>query len=68
MNENVHFLIHNVIEVLASCCILHDNVNHFGGLNDFIHLSDGWMSYNFEEMQFTRNSFNIGDVFDFLLF
>ena len=65
MNKKVHFLLHYVIKVLSSESILHDDKDHFGGFDDFVHLGDGRVSCNFEEVKFSGDTLNIRCVFDF---
>lgn len=38
----------------------------FGSLDDFVELDDAGMSYEFEDMYFSGDSFDIGHVNDFL--
>ncbi len=68
MSEKIHFFLHDVVKVLATESILHDDKNHFGGFDDFVHLGNGRMADNFKKMELSGNSFNIRSIFDFLLF
>jgi len=59
---------HDVVEKLTSIGILHDKVELFWCLDDFIELNDVWMSDELENVYFSRDSFDIVDVLDFVFF
>ena len=62
------FLLDDVVKQLA---FLHEFGNEeelFGSLNDFIELNNIRVSYEFQDMNFTKNPFCICDIVDFIFF
>ena len=60
-------MLRDVVEELATLGILHDQVQLFGRFNDFIELNNVWMSDHFKDVDFTRYSFDVVNVKDFIL-
>lgn len=58
---NSSFL-HDVVEEFASTGVLHDQVKLARCLNDFIQLDDVGVSDQFEDVDFSRHSFNVSHV------
>ncbi len=68
IKKRIHFTVHDVVEELASGCILHDDEDILLCFDDLVHLSDGRVLGNFKDMQLSRNTLNISDVFDLSFF
>ena len=66
LSIEVHSAIHNVVEKLSVLRVLHDHEDGVRCFDDFIELSDGWMSYELQNVQFTRDSFYVSDIFYFI--
>ena len=47
----LHFSVHNIIEKLAISGKLHDDIYPRSGFDDFIHLGNGRVSCDFEDMK-----------------
>jgi hypothetical protein len=59
---------HNVIKQLASRSVLHDQIQLSPSFDDFIQLYYVWMLNQLQNMNLSRNTFNIGHLNDPLLF
>ena len=57
---------YNIIEEFATIAILHNHVELFFSLNNFIELNDIWMPNFLEDLDFPSNSFNIFLIMDFI--
>ena len=61
-------VLHDIVEELTSIRIFHDQIELLWRLNDFVKLDDVWVSNHFENMDFSRNSFNIINILDLVFF
>jgi len=66
ISQNLHSAVHDVVKKLPILRILHDHEDCVGGFYDFVQLSDGRVADQFEDVEFAGDSFDIGDVFDFV--
>lgn len=66
MEKEIHAAVHDVVEELSVLGVLHDHENIIGCFDDFIELGDGGMPDHFEDVQLACDSFDIGDIFDFI--
>ena len=65
----VHLLVlDDVVEEFATRGKLHDQVQLFGRLDDFVELDDVRVLHDFQNVDFTRNTLYIGNVDDLALF
>ena len=62
------FSVDDVVEQLPALCILHDEVQLLGGLDDFVELDQVGMPNDFQNVDLPSHSFNVGHVGYFLLF
>lgn len=60
-------VLHDVVKELASTCILHDQVELLGCLDNFIKLNNMRMTNEFEDVNLSGDPFNITDILYFLL-
>jgi hypothetical protein len=67
MGSRVHSAVHDVVEELAVLRVLHDDEDAIGGFHDFVELGDGGVADQFEDVQFARDAFDVGDVLDLVL-
>lgn len=67
MIQKVHFLLHYVVEILSSSCVLHNDENHPRSFEYFVHLGDCRVSHDLEEVKLSGYALNIRNVFDSLL-
>ena len=64
----LHFAIHDVIKELTIFGELHDDIYVGRSLYDFVHLGDGRVPGDFEDMKLSGNPFDVSDIFDFFFF
>jgi hypothetical protein len=57
---------YNVVEEFTSIGIFHDHVELFFGFNNFIELNDVWMSHFLQDFDFSRYSFNVFLIVNFI--
>ena len=62
------FFGNNLVKQISALCILHDQVEFFGGLDDFIELDNKGMSEFFHDFKLASDSDNISVLKDEILF
>ena len=58
-------VLHDVVKELTPGGVLHDKVQFFLSLNNFIQLDHLGMLHNFQNVNFPRNPLYISNVYDF---